>query len=136
MRMRKGKPVTSAILLTAALLLTGVSGCAEKSVETSMSTVHTTWQETTETTTETTTEPATETTADPVLLREPFVGKWVGLLKAGKSTVFFTLTFNADGTGSQECSGKMQKFQYAEPDTVKKTIRVTSESGSEYTISY
>ena len=84
MRMRKGKPVTSAILLTAALLLTGVSGCAEKPVETSMSTVHTTWQETTETTTETTTEPATETTADPVLLREPFVGKWVGLLKANR----------------------------------------------------
>ena len=136
MRMRKGKPVTSAILLTAVLLLTGVSGCAEKPVETSMSTVHTTWQETTETTTETTTKPATETTADPVLLREPFVGKWVGLLRAGKSTVFFTLMFNADGTGSQECSGKTQKFRYAEPDTVKKTIRVTSESGSEYTISY
>lgn len=134
--MRKGKPITSAVIITAALLLTGAAGCAEKPVETSASTVHTTWQETTTTVTETTAEQTTETTVDPVMLREPFVGKWIGLLKAGKSNVFYTLTFNADGTGSQVCSGKTQNFQYAEPDTVKKTIRVTPESGPEYTISY
>jgi len=134
--MLKGKPITSAVLLTAALLLTGVSGCAEKPVETSTSTVHTTWQETTTTASETTTEQTTETTLDPVMLREPFVGKWLGLLKVGKSTVFYTLTFNADGTGSQTCSGKTQNFRYADPDTVKKTIAVTPDGGAEYTISY
>ena len=135
--MRKGKPVTSAVLLTAVLLLAGVSGCTDKPVETSMSTVHTTWLETTtEPTTETTTEMTTETTVDPVMLREPFVGKWIGLLKVGKSNVFYTLTFNSDGTGSQACSGKTQNFNYSEPDTAKKIIRITPDNGSEYTISY
>ena len=134
--MHKGKPVTSVILLTTALLLTGSTGCAEKSVETSMSTVHTTWQETIETTTEMTSEPVAETTMDPVMLREPFVGKWIGIIKVGKSNVLYTLTFNADGTGTQACSGKTQNFRYAEPDTAKKTIRVTPDSGPEYTISY
>ena len=101
-----------------------------------MSTVHTTWQETTETTTEMTSATATETAPDPELLREPFVGKWIGLLKVGKNNVFYTITFNADGSGSQVCSGKTQRFQYAEPDTAKKTIKVTPDSGPEYTISY
>ena len=134
--MRKGKPITSAVFITAALLLTGVSGCAEKPVETSMSTVHTTWVETTTTVTETTTEATTETTRDTALLREPFIGKWIGLLKVGKSNVLYILTFNADGTGTQVCSGKTQSFRYDDPDTAKKTIKVSPETGSEYTISY
>ena len=134
--MRKGRTITSAVFITAAFLLTGVSGCAEKPVETSVSTVHTTWVETTTTVTETTTEQTTETTRDPALLREPFVGKWIGILKAGKSNVLYILTFNADGTGTQECSGKTQSFRYDEPDIGKKTIKVNPDDGSQYTISY
>lgn len=133
--MLKGKSVTSAVL-SAAILLCGISGCQPKTVETSHSTVHTTWQETTASTPSPTTETTTETTLDPVLLREPFVGKWMGLLKNGKSKSIYTIEFNANGTGLQTCGGKTQNFRYADPDTVKKTIRITPESGAEYMISY
>ena len=60
----------------------------------------------------------------------------MGIIKEGKGKAFFTITFNSDGTGSQSCDGKTQSFRYADPDTAKKTIKVTPESGAEYTISY
>ena len=134
--MRKGKAITSAVVLVTAMLLAGVPGCASKPEETVVSTVHTTWMETTTQTSEPSTETTTETTADPEMLRGPFVGKWVGILKVGKSNAFYTLVFNSDGTGTQSCSGKTQNFRYDDPDTTKKTIRVTPETGAEYTISY
>lgn len=133
--MLKGKSVTTAVLFTA-ILLCGISGCKPKTVETTPSTVHTTWQETTVSTTKATTETTTETTVDSMSLREPFVGKWMGILKTGSSKAFYTLTFNADGTGMQSCAGKTQTFRYADPDTVKKTISITPEDGAKYTISY
>lgn len=133
--MLKGKSVTTAVLFTA-ILLCGVSGCKPKTVETTPSTIHTTWQETTSSTTTVATETTTETTVDSMSLREPFVGKWMGILKTGKSKAFYTLTFNADGTGTQSCEGKTQSFRYDDPDTVKKTIKVTPESGARFTISY
>ena len=132
--MLKGKSVTSAVLLAA--ILCSAAGCTSKPVETTLPTVHTTWQETTTATTAATTETTTETTVDPVMLREPFVGKWMGILKSGKNNLYYTLTFNSDGTGTQSCDGKTQNFRYAEPDTVKKTIKVTPEGGAEFTISY
>lgn len=132
--MLKGKSVISAVIIAAALLCPA-TGCTSKPVETSQSTVHTTWQETTTATTAAV-ETTTETTVDPVMLREPFVGKWMGIIKAGKSKAFYTLIFNSDGTGSQSCSGKTQNFKYADPDIEKKTIRIFPEDGSEYQISY
>lgn len=133
--MLKGKLYISAVTL-AAVLLCNSAGCTQKPQETVPSTVHTTWQETTSETTTVTTETTTETTVDTAMLREPFVGKWMGILKSGKSKAYYTLTFNADGTGYQSCSGKIQHFRYADPDTAKKTIRVTPESGAEFTISF
>lgn len=133
--MLKGKSFTSAVLVAASLLCT-VSGCTPKETETAPSTVHTTWQETTASTAAPTTETTTETTVDPEIARQPFVGKWMGIIKIGKGKAFFTITFNSDGTGSQSCDGKTQSFRYADPDTAKKTIKVTPESGAEYTISY
>ena len=133
--MLKGKKVTSAVLFTA-FILCGISGCRPKTVETTPSTVHTTWQETKASTAQATTETTTETTLDPIALRGPFVGKWMGILTVGSSKVYYTLTFNDDGTGYQSCNGQTQNFKYADPDTVKKTLRITPESGSEYTISY
>jgi hypothetical protein len=112
------------------------SGCTPKQTEPAPSTVHTTWQETTVSTAAPTTETTTETTVDPVIARQPFEGKWMGILKVGKSKAYYTITFNSDGTGSQSCAGKTQNFRYADPDTAKKTIKVTPESGAEYTISY
>lgn len=134
--MLKGKIMTSAVILAATFLLTGISGCEKTPPETTATTVHTTWQETTTTVPETTTETTAETTADPFMLRDPFVGRWIGILKIDKKNVFYTLTFKSDGTGSQYCEGKLQRFKFADPDTTKKTIRVTPESGSPYTISY
>lgn len=134
--MRKGKLSISAVMLAGVFMLTGISGCDQKPAQTSASTVHTTWQETTTATSEATTEPTTTTTVDPAMLRDPFIGKWTGILKLGKKNVFYTLVFNTDGTGYQSCEGKTQNFSYADPDPVKKTIKVTPESGSEYTISY
>lgn len=133
--MLKGK-LTSAVLIAAAILVCAAPGCAEKPVETTPSTTHTTWQETIPEMTETTTEPTTETTVDSAMLRDPFVGKWIGIIKVNNSNAFFTLVFNANGTGYQSCSGKTQKFKFADPDTVKKTIKITPESGKEYTVSY
>ncbi len=136
MRMLKGKKITSAALL-AAFIIAGISGCTEKPEPTTVrQTVHTTWQETTTMPVETTTETTTETTADPIMLRDPFVGKWVGILKVGNRNLFYTLVFNSDGTGSQSCSGNIQHFIYDVPDTAKKTMKVTSENGAGYTISY
>ncbi len=133
--MLKGKKVTSAVLF-AAMILCVVSGCSPKPVETMPSTVHTTWQESTVSTTSVTTETTTETTLDPIALRGPFVGKWMGIINVGKNKAYYTLVFNDDGTGSQSCDGKTQNFRYADPDTVKKTIKITPEGGAEYTISY
>ena len=133
--MLKGKKVTSAVLF-AALILGVVSGCSPNPVETMPSTVHTTWQETMVSTTSVTTETTTETTLDPIALKGPFVGKWMGIITVGKNKVYYTLTFNDDGTGSQSCDGKTQNFRYADPDTVKKTIKITPEGGTEYIISY
>ena len=133
--MLKGK-LTSAVLIAAAIFVCAAPGCAEKPVETTPSTTHTTWQETIPEMTETTTEPTTETTVDSAMLRDPFVGKWIGIIKVNNSNAFFTLVFNANGSGYQLCSGKTQKFKFADPDTVKKTIKITPESGKEYTISY
>lgn len=134
--MRKGKTTYSAVMLAAALMLTGLSGCSQKPAETSSSTVHTTWQETTTTSAEVTTETSETTTVDPAIIRDPFIGEWIGFLKVGKKSVLYTIKFNADGTGSQHCEGKTQNFRFADPDPVKKTIKVTPETGSEYTISY
>lgn len=133
--MLKGKSVISAAVFTAALLCP-VTGCTSKPVETTRATVHTTWQETTGTTTAAVVETTTETTVDPALLREPFVGKWMGIIKVGKSKAFYTITFNSDGTGSQSCDGKTQNFRYEDPDIDKKTIRIKPEDGAEYTVSY
>ncbi|MBR3464516.1 MAG: hypothetical protein IKH23_05535 [Clostridiales bacterium] len=133
--MLRGKSYTSAVLVAAFIICT-VSACTPKQTEPAPSTVHTTWQETTTSTAAPTTETTTETTVDPVIARQPFEGTWMGILKVGKSKAYYTITFNSDGTGSQSCSGKTQSFRYADPDTAKKTIRVTPESGAEFTISY
>ena len=133
--MLKGKKVTSAVLF-AAIILYGFSGCSPKPVETTPSTIHTTWQETVVSMTSATTETTTETTLDPIALRGPFVGKWMGIITVGQSKFYYTLIFNDDGTGSQSCDGKTQNFRYEDPDTVKKTIKITPEDGAGYTISY
>jgi len=133
--MLKGKKVTSAVLF-AAIVLCGLSGCSPEPVETMPSTIHTTWQETIVSTASATTETTTETTLDPIALRGPFVGKWMGIITVGESKAYYTLIFNDDGTGSQSCDGKTQNFRYADPDTVKKTIKITPEDGAEFTISY
>lgn len=133
--MLKGKSVTSAVIFAAALSCL-VTGCTSRPVETSRPTVHTTWQETTKATTAAVIETTSETTVDPAMLREPFVGKWMGIVKVGKSKAFYTLIFNSDGTGSQSCDGKTQNFRYSDPDIDKKTIRISPEGGAEYTVSY
>ena len=136
--MLKGKIITTAVLTASAVLISGVTGCLAKPVETTgTSTVHTTWVETTAKTSKaTTSETTSETTEDPVMLRQAFEGTWMGVVKVGKKNAFYTLVFNSDGTGFQSCSGKIQNFTYADPDTGKKTIKITPETGSEYTISY
>lgn len=134
--MCKGKKTISAVMLTAALMLTGVSGCSQKPAATSTSTFHTTWQETTTEVSIATTSSSETTTVDSAIIRDPFIGEWIGFLKIGKKSVLYTLKFNNDGTGSQFCEGKTQNFRFEDPDPVKKTIKVTSDTGSEYTISY
>ncbi len=136
--MFKGKIFTTAALITSALLITGVSGCRTKPAETTgTSAVHTTWVETTPKASVTTTaETTSETTEDPLMIRQAFEGTWMGVVKTGKSNVFYTLVFNTDGTGFQSCAGKTQSFRYSDPDTGKKTIKITPETGDEYKISY
>ena len=136
--MLKGKIFTTAVVIASAMLISLVSGCRVKPAETTgTSTVHTTWVETTAKASKATTEETTsETTEDPVMLRQAFEGTWMGVVKVGKSNAFYTLVFNSDGTGFQSCSGKIQNFTYADPDTAKKTIKITPETGEAYTISY
>jgi hypothetical protein len=136
MSMHKGRIIASIVCIVSAVLGTSISGCTAKTEETTTTTAHTTWMETTTSEAESVTETETETTADSAMLREPFVGRWIGIVKVGKNDVFYTLVFNSDGTGSQSCEGKTQNFRFDDPDMVKKTIAVTSDSGEKYTVSF
>ena len=133
--MCKGKTSYSAVILAAALMLTGISSCSQKPAATSSSTVHTTWQETTTTVSEVTTETSETTTIDPAIARDPFIGEWIGFLKVGKKSFLYTVKFNADGTGQYDMAGKILALNYT-TDNGKITITFLEEGYTPVTLDY